>query len=108
MKILRIIADSDPRSGGPIEGTRRFGAVWAQHGHQQDLLTLDAPGEQFLTDYPGEIIPIGPPRSRNPLHKYRYTSRMVPWLRDHAADYDAIIVSGLWRYAAMGARRSLV
>jgi hypothetical protein len=77
MKILRIIADSDPRSGGPIEGTRRFGAVWAKHGHRQDLLTLDAPGERFLTDYPGEIIAVGPPRSSNPLHKYRYAPRMI-------------------------------
>jgi glycosyltransferase involved in cell wall biosynthesis len=107
MKILRIIADSDPRSGGPIEGTRRFGAVWAKHGHRQDLLTLDAPGERFLTDYPGEIIAVGPPRSSNPLHKYRYAPRMIPWLRAHVADYDAVIVSGLWRYGAMAARRAL-
>ncbi|MFZ2980431.1 MAG: glycosyltransferase [Sphingobium sp.] len=108
MKILRIIADSDPRSGGPIEGARRFGAVWSQHGHQQDMLTLDAPGEIFLTDYPGKIISVGPPRSKNPLHIYRYAPRMLPWLRAHAADYDAIIVSGLWRYVAMGARRALI
>lgn len=108
MKILRIIADSDPRSGGPIEGTRQFGAVWARHGHRQDLLTLDPEGEVPLTDYPGEIFALGPPRSSNPLNKYRYAPRMVPWLRAHAGDYDAIIVSGLWRYVAMGARRALV
>ncbi|MDF0490994.1 glycosyltransferase [Sphingomonas sp. H39-1-10] len=108
MKILRIIADSDPRSGGPIEGTRRFGAVWAQHGHQQDLLTLDAPGESFLTDYPGEIIGVGPPRTSNPLHKYRYAPKMVPWLRSNLKKYDAVIVSGLWRYSAMGARQALI
>ena len=107
MKILRIITDSDPRSGGPIEGTRRFGQVWADHGHQQDLLTLDAPGEIHLTDYPGEIFAVGGPRSRNPLHRYRYSPRMVPWLRENARNYDAILVSGLWRYMAMGAKRAL-
>ena len=108
MKILRIIADSDPRSGGPIEGARRFGAVWARHGHRQDLLTLDAPGESFLSDYPGEIIALGPRHSGNPLDRYRYAPRMVPWLHMNADKYDAIIVSGLWRYVAMGARRALV
>jgi glycosyltransferase involved in cell wall biosynthesis len=107
MKILRIIADSDPRSGGPIEGTRRFGAVWAAHGHQQDLLTLDAPGEVHLTDYPGDIFAVGGPRSGSLLHRYRYSPRMVPWLRENAGNYDAILVSGLWRYMAMGAKRAL-
>lgn len=108
MKLLRIILDSDPRSGGPIEGTRRFGAVWAQHGHQQDLLTLDAPGETFLTDYPGKIFGMGPPRTRNPLHKYRYSPKMVTWLREHASEYDAVLVSGLWRYMTMGAGKALI
>jgi hypothetical protein len=108
MKLLRIILDPDPRSGGPIEGTRRFGAVWAQHGHQQDLLTLDAPGETFLTDYPGKIFGMGPPRTRNPLHKYRYSPKMVTWLREHASEYDAVLVSGLWRYMTMGAGKALI
>lgn len=107
MKLLRIIADSNPRSGGPIEGARQFAAVWARHGHRQDLLTLDAPGEQFLDDYPGEIIGLGPIRSGNPLHKYRYSVKMVPWLKQHAHEYDAVLISGLWRYVAMGARRAL-
>lgn len=106
-KILRIIADSNPASGGPIEGTRRFGAVWAEHGHRQDLLTLDAPGETWLTDYPGEIIALGTPHTRNPLSKYRYSPRMAPWLHEHARDYDAILVSGLWRYQARAAGQAL-
>jgi glycosyltransferase involved in cell wall biosynthesis len=106
-KILRIIADSNPSSGGPIEGTRRFGEVWAAHGHRQDMLTLDAPGETWLTDYPGKIIALGTQRTSNPVSKYRYSPRMVPWLCQHARDYDAILVSGLWRYQARGAGRAL-
>lgn len=108
LKLLRIILDSDPRSGGPIEGTRRFGAVWAQNGHRQDMLTLDAPGETHLSDYPGEIFAVGGPRSGNLLHRYRYSPQMVPWLRENARNYDAILVSGLWRYMVMGARQALV
>lgn len=107
MKILRIILDSDPRSGGPIEGTRRFGAVWARHGHRQDLLTLDAPGEVHLSDYPGEIFAVGGPRTGNLLHRYRYSPRMVPWLHENARNYDAVLVSGLWRYMVMGAKQAL-
>jgi glycosyltransferase involved in cell wall biosynthesis len=107
MKILRIIADSNPQSGGPIEGARRFASVWAGQGHQQDLLTLDGPGEHFLDDYPGEIIGLGPARSKRVLDRYRYAPRMVPWLRENASKYDAILISGLWRYFALGAKIAL-
>ncbi len=107
-QILRIITSADPRTGGPIEGARRVGEIWAQQGHRQDLLTLDPPEEQHLRDYPGRIVALGPPRGRAPHHRYRYSATMIPWLRAHAADYDAVIVSGLWRYAARGAGQGLI
>jgi len=106
-RILRIITSADPRTGGPIEGARRIGEIWASQGHRQDMLTLDPPQERHLPDYPGSIVGLGPPRGRGPLNRYRYTPGMVPWLRDHAPRYDAVIVSGLWRYAARGARIAL-
>ena len=107
MRILRLIASADPRDGGPIEGARRVAEIWARQGHVQDMLTLDAPGEQHLTDYPGRIIQIGPPLGRGPLNRYRYSTQMVPWLKAHVGEYDAVIVSGLWRYLARGAMKGL-
>lgn len=106
-KILRIITSADLRGGGPIEGTRRFAEVWARDGHQQDLLTLDPPEELHLPDYPGDIFRVGPPRGGSLLQRYRYAPAMVPWLKAHAGDYDAVIVSGLWRYMARGAYKGL-
>ncbi|MCD2316814.1 glycosyltransferase [Sphingomonas sp. IC-11] len=106
-RILRIITSADPRTGGPIEGARRIGEIWASQGHRQDMLTLDPPEECYLPDYSGTIIGLGAPRGRGLLSRYRYSPAMVPWLREHAARYDAVIVSGLWRYAARGARIAL-
>ncbi|MFD1949606.1 glycosyltransferase [Sphingomonas arantia] len=106
-RILRIITSADLHGGGPIEGARRFAEVWARDGHRQDLLTLDAPGERFLTDYPGEIFSVGPPRGRSLLNRYRYAPDMVPWLKANVGNYDAVIVSGLWRYMARGAMKAL-
>lgn len=102
-RILRIITSADPRTGGPIEGARRVGEIWARQGHRQDLLTLDPPDERHLDDYPGRIVAIGPPRGGGPLQRYRYSPAMVPWLRAHVGAYDAVIVSGLWRYSARAA-----
>jgi glycosyltransferase involved in cell wall biosynthesis len=101
-RILRIITSADPRTGGPIEGARRVGEIWARQGHRQDMLTLDPPEERHLANYPGRIVPLGPPRGGGLRDRYRYSAAMVPWLRAHASDYDAVIVSGLWRYAARG------
>lgn len=106
-RILRIITSADPRTGGPIEGARRVAEIWARQGHRQDLLTLDPPDEQHLPDYPGTITALGPPRGAGPLDRYRYAPFMVPWLQANARQYDAVIVSGLWRYAARGAAQAL-
>ena len=39
---------------------------------------------------------------------YGYTPRFKVWLRAHAADYDAIIISGIWQYHSIAARDVLV
>lgn len=108
MRILRIIASADPRSGGPIEGALKTGAVWEKQGHQQDLLTLDPRDAPFLAAIPANIFPLGVPRGRMPWSRYGYAPGVVAWIKAHAADYDAIIVDGLWNYSVMAARRALV
>lgn len=109
-RILHIIATADPRSGGPIEGARRLGEIWAADGHVQDLLTLDAPAAPFLAAYSGRVIALGRPgrRGRTPWARYGYAPGMIGWLRAHATDYDAVIVAGLWNYTAMAARFGLI
>ncbi len=106
-RILRIITSADPRTGGPIEGARRMGEIWAGQGHCQDMVTLDPPEERHLPDYPGRITSLGPPRGRGLRERYRYSAAMEPWLRHHVRGYDAVIVSGLWRYSARGAMKAL-
>ncbi|MBF7012795.1 glycosyltransferase [Novosphingobium resinovorum] len=106
-RILRIIASAELHGGGPIEGARRFAEVWASDGHRQDLLTLDPPESNPLPDYPGEVFRIGPPHGRSLLQRYRYAPGMISWLKENASRYDAVIVSGLWRYFARGAMKGL-
>ncbi|AXB80653.1 glycosyltransferase [Novosphingobium sp. P6W] len=106
-RILRFIQSSDPRGGGPIEGARRFAQTWNELGHTQDILTLEPHDAPILPDYPGDIFHLGQPYGRGPLARYRYSKKVVPWLRENASKYDAIIVSGIWRYQAVAARRAL-
>jgi glycosyltransferase involved in cell wall biosynthesis len=71
-------------------------------GHQGDILCLDSPDADFIAHFPGQVIALGP-SSRG----YLYNSRVVPWLEAHAADYDAVIVNGLWQYTGFATWRAI-
>jgi glycosyltransferase involved in cell wall biosynthesis len=107
LRVLQIIESAHPNYGGPIEAARRFGSTWIRNGHTHDLLTLDPVGNVYVGDYPGKIIALGPTRGRSIRKLYRYSPLMVPWLEENAGEYDAVIVSGLWRYMSRAARVAL-
>lgn len=114
MRVLRIISSANPEHGGPIEGVRRVGSALSALGHEQQVATLDPPDAPWIKDADFPIIALGekaitvamgpPPLWR----RFGYSPRAVPWLRTHASDFDVAIVSGLWNYATMAARRALV
>lgn len=103
MKILRIIASMDPKGGGPSEGIRQVSRTLAEQGHQTECLSLDDPDAFWLTMQPVTIHAMGPG-----MGGYGYTPRFKVWLTEHAADYDAIIISGIWQYHSIAAHDVLV
>ena len=109
LRILETLASADPASGGPLEGLYRHAEVWRAKGHSCELATLDPPDAPYLTAAPIRIHALGTTRPRGPapLRHYGYVPGYVAWLKAHAADYDAIIVNGLWNYSTMGARLAL-
>ena len=113
LRLLHIIASADPRSGGPVEALLRIGDVLQSQGHRQELLTLDNPNADFLTDFPRTVYALGNARKSGggllaKAHRWhRYSPNALTWLREHIADYDGVIVNGLWNYAAHISRRVL-
>lgn len=114
MKVLHVISSVDPRSGGPIEGVFSTSAVWARHGHECDILSLDPPNASWVARAPIKTFAVGPQgkaycslRRVLPWLRYGYAPRLAPWLNIHAKDYDAIIVNGLWNYASYGSWQGL-
>lgn len=103
MKILRIIASMDPKTGGPAEGIRQVSNTLAAMGHQTECLTLDDPHALWLENQTIQIHAMGPGWGG-----YGYAPKFKTWLRQHASDYDAIIISGIWQYHSIAARNVLV
>ena len=97
-----MIPSANPRSGGPLEGVRQRGFRLAELGHAVELVTADDPREEFVRDFPFPVHALGPSRGG-----YGYNSKLVPWLKRHARDFDAVIINGLWQYHSFGAWRAL-
>lgn len=85
-----------------MEGVRQYGVRAIQMGHQIEVLSLDDPSSAFLQDYPLPVAAIGPSQG-----SYAYNRRLKHWLLEHADQYDAIIINGLWMYHGFGAWRAL-
>jgi glycosyltransferase involved in cell wall biosynthesis len=103
IKLLHIIASVDPRGGGPVEGIKQRGAWLLAHGHTVEVLSLDAPDAEWVRQFPLKVHATGPTW----LGGYHWTPRLAPWLRQHAGDYDHIVINGLWQYHCAGAARVL-
>lgn len=102
LRTLHLIRSVNPVHGGPAEGVRQSVAAARELGHAEEVLTLDAPGDAWVAAFPAVTHAVGPARGN-----YGYTPRLLPWLRRHAAAYDALVVHGLWQYHGLAARRAL-
>jgi glycosyltransferase involved in cell wall biosynthesis len=102
MRILHVIPSLNPAGGGPIEAVTRLGVEYLRQGTDVEVLTLDDPRSEWLKDFPLPHHAIGPA-----CLKYGYTRRIVPWLRQHAAEFDLVVVNGVWQYTSFGVWRAL-
>src|SRR5882724_8135934 len=96
-KVLHVLPSLDPHGGGPAEGVKQYGLEMARRGVTVEVLTLDEATLPFVRDFPLCVHALGPS-----LGFYRYNSRLVPWLRAHGRDYQAVFVNGLWQYHGFG------
>jgi glycosyltransferase involved in cell wall biosynthesis len=86
-----------------MEGVRQITRTAALNWDQQTtVVSLDAPGQDFLKGEFFEVVALGPAHLN-----YGYTPRLVPWLQEHAREFDFVIVNGLWQYTSFGVWRAL-
>lgn len=115
LKVVHVIASVDPASGGPIEGILRSAEVWQErYLGERHIACLDRPDDPWVRLCPLPVFALGngfpktgSPGRLVPWQRYGYAPRLARWIRDNAAAYDAVIVNGLWNYAAFAARRGL-
>jgi glycosyltransferase involved in cell wall biosynthesis len=113
MRFLNIILSANPRDGGAIESVRQQAIALKALGHDSDVASMDLPGDPWVQGQPFEVFALGDAdgarqrKSPLPWKRYGHAPKLIPWLKDHAAQYDAVLVHGLWNYTAYAAWAAL-
>ena len=102
VKILQLISTLDPANGGPVEGLMQMAQALQNLGHCVNMATLDSTDVPWLAEFPFKVYAFGPS-----LLRYGFNTKLVPWLREYADDYDAVIVNGIWQYHSFATWRAL-
>jgi glycosyltransferase involved in cell wall biosynthesis len=102
MKILRSTHTVNPALGGPIESIRQSSAALRRRGHEVEIVSLDSATDAWVPESSTPVHALGPGRG-----SYGYAPRFSKWIREHRAEYDAVIVHGLWQYSSFGVWRAL-
>jgi glycosyltransferase involved in cell wall biosynthesis len=102
VKILHVMNSTNPSHGGPSQVISQTEAFLNRLGHFSEIVCVDPLDSPWLKDATMTTHALGPAWTR-----YRFTTRLVPWLRAHARDYDCAVVHGLWRYNSFAAWRAL-
>jgi glycosyltransferase involved in cell wall biosynthesis len=102
MKILHCAHSLDPATGGPVEFLKQITRAMVCRGHDLEVVSLDTPDVPGREDLPAKVHRLGSGRG-----SYGYSPSYLPWLRGHGAEFNAVMIHGLWQYQSFGAWRAL-
>lgn len=101
MRILHTIRSVSDEGGGVIEAVKQLCNEHQKDGHTAQILSLDSPTD-IPSQFPVKVTALGPGRG-----KFGFTRSFVPWLRNEAKNFDAVVINGIWQYHSFGAWRAL-
>jgi glycosyltransferase involved in cell wall biosynthesis len=96
MKVLHCTHSLSPLVGGPSRFIEQAALLAPDFDLKLEALCLDEPGSQWLEKFPCKVTALGPG-----LGKYGFSPRFLHWLKGHAAEYDVIVVNGLWQFPSL-------
>ncbi len=102
MRLLHVIHGLSPSDGGPPENLRQLARAFEDVGVQVEVLSQDPVNAPYLARYSFKVHAMG-----SSLTAYGYSMKLLAWLRKHAAEYDGVVVEGIWQYHGLAVRTAL-
>jgi glycosyltransferase involved in cell wall biosynthesis len=102
IKLLRVIASMDPKTGGPPNGINYITPFLNELNIETTILCLDNPEENFIKNSPHKIIALAENKT-----SWQYNANLYNWLYYHLANFDVVIVHGIWIYHSFAVTKAI-
>ncbi len=99
MKILHLVQTLDPATGGVARAVLGLHRALPALGHLSHVVAIDDPAAAWVPP-DGSVTALG-----KGLGSYQFSTRLPAWLEEHGADFDAVVVHGLWQHLSLAAWR---
>jgi len=93
IKLLRVIASMDPKTGGPPNGINYITPYLNDLNVETTIVCLDKPNELFIKNSTIKMIALAQNKTA-----WQYNSQLYSWLINNLINYDVVTVHGLWLY----------
>ncbi|WP_372739252.1 glycosyltransferase [Neptunomonas sp.] len=103
MKILHVISSLNLVGGGVAQGVISITAFYEGSGVEATVISFDEPEVNLPETDHLEVVRLG----KGKIGAFSYHPQLVPWLKQYAHEYDAVIVDGLWQYHGYGVYKAL-
>jgi len=104
LKILHIISGVNPKNGGPIQGIRNYQNSLFNLGVERHIATFEDPNDILLWNFPETLKfhALGQPKT-----PWQYNSKLIPFLKKEASNYDVLIINGLWSFHSYAVTKAI-
>lgn len=101
MKVLRVIPSINPAAGGPVTGLLASSKELLKSGYRIDVVSLDFPEDEVCKNFNLPLFALG-----NTRKVYGYSKDLSNWLSKNIANYDVVIIHGIWQYHALASSKA--
>jgi glycosyltransferase involved in cell wall biosynthesis len=100
LKILQLVQTLNPGTGGVARAVVTLSEGLVRLGHRVEIVALDGHDAPWLQEIQVPVHPLD-----SGLTSYRYSKKLLPWLRKNGGTYDRVIVHGIWQYLSFATWR---
>ena len=100
MKVLQVIPDLSPLTGGPVTALKALSRAQAALGVHTTIATTDH-GIDKVPEIPGVNVRVFPCR----WDRWRWSPGLSRYLKKHVSNFDIVSIDSLWRHTTLSACR---